>query len=384
MKVLIVGGGGREHALAWSVRRSAQVRQLYCAPGNPGIGRIATRVSIDVDQITALADFAQKERIDLTVVGPELPLSMGLADLLSQRGLAVFGASAKAAEIETSKVFAKQFMARRGIPTAAFDVFSSSAQAERYLESAHTRYPIVIKADGLAAGKGVLICADRAAARAAVRAMIDDGAHGSAGRRIVIEECLAGREVSFFVLTDGARFVPLATCQDYKRAQDADAGPNTGGMGAYSPSAYVEPALARTICERIVAPTLAGLAEEGRTYRGVLYVGLMLTADGPRVIEYNARFGDPEAQVLLPRASSDMLSLMAAAASGALGSLDAPAWREESAATVVLAAEGYPGTSRKGMPIRGIETAEALDDVLVFQAGTGVRHSSCGTKRAVA
>jgi len=371
VKVLIVGGGGREHALAWSLGRSPLVRRLYCAPGNPGIARFATRVPIEADRVSALADFAQNERIDLTVVGPEIPLSLGLTDLLSERGLLAFGASAQAAEIESSKVFAKQFMRRHDIPTASFEVFSTSAEALRYLDRSEARYPAVIKADGLAAGKGVVIAADRSASRAAVIAMMDAGFHGAAGRRIVIEDCLQGREVSFFVVTDGARFAALATCQDYKRALDGDEGPNTGGMGAYSPSAYVSPAIARSLCESIVAPTLAGLAAEGRPYRGVLYVGLMLTSDGPRVIEYNARFGDPEAQVLLPRADFDLVPLMVEAASGALGT-QSLAWRAEYAVTVVLASSGYPGAYRKGMPITGIEQAEALDDVLVFQAGTGL------------
>lgn len=368
MKVLIVGGGAREHAIAWKVRQSPLVKQLYAAPGNPGIAGIATCVPVDAANVVELADLAEKLRIDLTIVGPELPLTLGIVEELEKRGLAVFGASSHAVAIESSKVFAKEFMARHGIPTAASEVFHSPEAARSYLADAQ-RYPLVVKADGLAGGKGVVICVEPKQALEAVFQMMEDRIHGNAGDRIVVEEFLEGREASYFAVSDGERFVPLVTCQDYKRAFDGDVGPNTGGMGAYSPSVYVDEDLSAAIRERIVAPTIAGLAAEGRMYKGVLYAGVMLTAQGPRVLEFNARFGDPETQVLMPRAAFDIVPLMASAAAGRLD--DAPvAWKRESAATVVLASAGYPGAHARGMAIEGLTEAEEVDDVVVFQAGT--------------
>jgi phosphoribosylamine--glycine ligase len=369
VKVLIVGGGAREHAIAWKVRQSPLVKQLYAAPGNPGIAAIATCVPVDAANVVELADLAEKLRIDLTIVGPELPLTLGIVEELEKRGLSVFGASSRAVTIESSKVFAKEFMARHGIPTAASEVFQSPEAAREYLSRDQARYPIVVKADGLAGGKGVVICADPEQAREAVLQMMEDRIHGNAGDRIIVEEFLEGREASYFAISDGESFVPLVTCQDYKRAFDGDVGPNTGGMGAYSPSAYVDETLSATIAERIVAPTIAGLAAEGRTYKGVLYAGVMLTAEGPRVLEFNARFGDPETQVLMPRAAFDIVPLMASAAAGRLDEA-AVAWTRESAATVVLAAAGYPGAHARGMPIEGLAEAEGIEGVVVFQAGT--------------
>jgi phosphoribosylamine--glycine ligase len=369
MKVLIVGGGGREDALTWALARSPEVDTLNVAPGNAGTPRHATRVAIGAEDVDGLVEHALAEAYDLVVVGPEAPLCAGLADRLREAGAAVFGPDAAAAEIEGSKVFAKQFMKRHGIPTAGYRVFDDADAAERWLRSTEAFFPLVLKADGLAAGKGVILTDDLETAVDTARGMLQGESFGNAGRRVVIEEQLRGREASFFVLSDGERFVELATCQDYKRASDGDAGPNTGGMGTYSPSAFLDGALRARLLETIVSPTIAGLAAEGRPYRGVLYVGVMLTDDGPQVLEYNARFGDPETQVLLPRLDGDWLPLLLACARGELGDA-APRWRSESAVCVVLAAGGYPGSYTKGHPIEGLDAAESLDDVIVFHAGT--------------
>jgi phosphoribosylamine--glycine ligase len=373
VKILIVGGGGREHTLVWKIRQSPLVRELFCAPGNAGIARIATCVGIDAADVQGLVRFAEDNRIDLTVVGPEVPLALGLADMLAERGLRVFGATKGAAEIESSKVFSKDFMRRHGIPTAAYRVFGGPEgprEAAAFLDGSGAVYPLVIKADGLAAGKGVVICQGRGEAHGAVRAIMEERIHGGAGDRIVIEEFLVGREASFFALTDGVRRIPLAICQDYKRVGDGDAGPNTGGMGAYCPSAHLDDETCRLIDETIVGPTLAGLASEGRLYRGILYTGLILTACGPRVLEYNARFGDPETQVLLPRMDSDLVPLLMECAAGSLEGARVD-WKPASSVCVVAAAAGYPGVIRKGMPVRGIAEAEAIENVAVFCAGAG-------------
>ena len=318
----------------------------------------------------ALVRHAMEERYDLVVVGPEAPLVAGLADRLRAAGIPVFGPSARAAEIEASKVFAKEFMARHRIPTAPFRVFSDPGKVARYLDSREVDYPVVLKADGLAAGKGVVIAADRARAKEAATETLSGRAFGAAGARILVERLLRGREVSFFVLTDGERFVELATCQDYKRAEDGDRGPNTGGMGSYSPSVSLDEGTCRAILRSVISPTLEGLASEGRPYRGVLYAGLMLTEEGPMVLEFNARFGDPETQVLLPRLDGDWLPLLHGCA---VGSLDcsAPRWRSDAAVCVVLTSKGYPGSHAIGLPISGLREAEALPGVLVFHAGTG-------------
>ena len=370
MKILVVGGGGREHALTWALHGSDAVRTLCCAPGNAGTARIAENLAIGSDDTDALAEHAISAEYDLVVVGPEAPLVAGLSDRLRGAGVSVFGPSAAAAEIEGSKVFAKEFMARHSIPTAGFRVFDERAEAVRYLECAS--YPLVVKADGLAAGKGVILSADRDTAVAAAEQMLSGEAFGGAGKRIVVEEMLHGREASFFVLSDGERFVELATAQDYKRAHDGDHGPNTGGMGTYSPSVYLDDATRRELVERIVAPTVAGMRAEDRSYRGVLYVGVMLTDDGPRVLEYNARFGDPETQVLVPRLDGDWLDLLQACAEGDLEGVT-PRWRPEAAVCVVLAAGGYPGSYPKGMPIEGIDDAESQSGATVFHAGTALK-----------
>lgn len=369
MKVLVVGGGGREDALVWALSRSPRVRQLRCAPGNGGIARRADCVPIPPADVEGLAAHAISERYDLVVVGPESPLVRGLADRLTEAGIPTFGPCSAAAALEGSKAFAKRFMARWGIPTASFRIFSDLGEARAYLASRETAYPVVVKADGLAAGKGVVIAEDPPSAMEAAEAMLSGRAFGPAGRTIVVEERLEGREASFFALCDGVRFLELESCRDYKRLRDADQGPNTGGMGAYSPSVHLDEGARQRIVETIVEPTVRGLAEEGLAYRGVLYFGLMLTGDGPKVLEYNVRFGDPEAQVLLPRLEGDWLPLLEAAAAGRLDRVRL-AWKTQCAVTVVLASADYPARPSEGVPIRGVEEAERIPGVLVFHAGT--------------
>ncbi|HEX5044085.1 MAG TPA: phosphoribosylamine--glycine ligase [Candidatus Polarisedimenticolaceae bacterium] len=369
LKVLIVGSGGREDALAWALRRSPEVGLLRCAPGNPGTDRRAESVPIPASDVPALVRHAEGEPYDLVVVGPEAPLVGGLADRLRAAGIAVFGPDAGAAELEGSKVFAKRFMARHGIPTAAFTVFEDEAEASRFLLSEEASYPLVVKADGLAGGKGVVVAEDPESAVEVARAMLGGRAFGSAGARIVVEERLVGHEASFFVLSDGVRCLDLAVCQDYKRAEDGDRGPNTGGMGAYSPSAWLDENTRRSLLHGVARRTIEGLAAEGRPYRGVLFVGVMLTASGPRVLEYNVRFGDPETQVLLPRLQTDWLPLLLGAARGDLSGAEVR-WKEAAAVCVVLAARGYPGSHATGYGIEGIEEAERVEGVEVFHAGT--------------
>jgi phosphoribosylamine---glycine ligase len=369
MKVLLVGGGGRESALAWALSRSSRRPTLHCAPGNAGIERFARRVPISAEDVDGLVAHATQERYDLVVVGPEVPLTRGLADRLGAARVPVFGPSAAASAVEGSKAFSKRFMERHHVPTAGFRVFEDRGDADRYLGGGDVRYPLVVKADGLAAGKGVVIAETAADARRAADGMLTGASFGDAGRRVVVEEKLEGREVSYFVLSDGERWVELAPCQDYKRVGDHDRGPNTGGMGTYSPSAWLDDRMRRSLAHEIVDPTIEGLAAEGRPFRGVLFVGLMLTAGGPKVLEYNARFGDPETQVLLPRLDGDWLDLLEATASGDLRGIE-PRWRSDAAVCVVMAARGYPESVLKGTPIDGIEDAERLEDVFVFHAGT--------------
>jgi phosphoribosylamine--glycine ligase len=369
MKVLLVGGGGRESALAWAFRQSPLLTRLDCAPGNAGIERHATRVAIAPENTEALVAHAIAEAYDLVVIGPEAPLVHGLADRLREAGLDTFGPSAAAAMIEGSKAFSKEFMARHGIPTARFRVIDDAAEASRYLNSREVSYPLVVKADGLAAGKGVVIAQDPAAAVETATHMLSGAAFGAAGGRIVVEELLKGREASFFVLSDGTTSLELASCQDYKRAEDDDRGPNTGGMGTYSPSVWLDDQTTRILRETVVAPTVRGLAAEGRPFRGVLFIGVMLTAAGPMVLEYNARFGDPETQVLIPRLDGDWLALLRACSRGELGKARLN-WRKGAAVCVVMASAGYPGAYPKGLPIEGLDEAEKLTGVTVFHAGT--------------
>ena len=369
MKVLVVGGGAREHALCWKLRQSPLLTDLFCAPGNPGIGEIADLLPIAAEEVQRLADFAEEMKIDLTVVGPELPLTLGLADELARRGLAVFGPSSQAAEIEGSKVFSKQFMERHGIPTAPFvvvhDVGEAAAARGRF------GWPTVLKADGLAAGKGVIIARDEAEYDAAVQEMFEDRRFGVAADRVVVEAFLEGEEVSFMALCDGERVLPLATAKDYKRIGDGDTGPNTGGMGSHSPAGVLSAEMAAGIFDSILHATVAGMAAEGRAFTGVLYAGLILTAEGPRVLEFNARFGDPEAQVLLLRMEEDLLPVLAAGAAGNFGA-HRLSFRKEAAACIVLASPGYPGRPVQGEAIRGLDDAAALPGVEIFHAGTAL------------
>ena len=370
LRVLLVGNGGREDALAWKLAQSPRLGALYAAPGNPGIARVAECVPVRADDITALADLADRERIDLTVVGPEVPLALGLADALEARGRAVFGPSRAAAALESSKVFAKELFVRYGIPTARFGTFDDPGAARAFVGELGGR--AVVKADGLAAGKGAVVCADPAEAAQAIGDMLERRVFGEAGARVVVEEYLEGEEVSVFALTDGSTVCPFAWAQDHKAVFDGDRGPNTGGMGAYSPAPVLEPTLAGQLVETVLGPTIRGMAAEGRPYRGVLYLGLMLTSAGPRVLEYNVRFGDPECQVLVPRLAGDLLPLCQAVAEGR-GLPPSVAWRPEAAVCVVLASGGYPGGYRTGLPIEGVEQAEAHPGVTVFHAGTARR-----------
>ncbi len=367
MRVLVVGGGGREHALCWKLRQSPECDELYCAPGNSGIADVADRVPIAAEEVVRLADFARDMRIDLTVVGPELPLALGLADELASRGLAVFGPSARAAELEGSKAFAKQFMERHGIPTAPFRLAHDAAEARTARQE--LGLPIVLKADGLASGKGVFVCASEDELDDALAALFEERRFGASGERVVVEQFLDGEEVSFLALADGERLLPLATAKDYKRIGDGDTGPNTGGMGCHSPSGLFTAEIAAEVIDKVLRPTIAGMAAEARPFVGVLYAGLMLTAEGPRVLEFNARFGDPEAQAILLRLEDDLLPILAAAAAGRF---ETPRlrFRPQAAACVVLASPGYPGKPVTGEPIGGLERAARLPGVEIFHAGT--------------
>jgi phosphoribosylamine--glycine ligase len=369
VKVLIVGGGGREHALAWKLAESPRVERVWAAPGNPGIARHASCVALPVDDSDGLASLAERERIDLVVVGPEAPLVAGLADRLRARGLAVFGPGARAAALEGSKVFAKDLMARHGIPTARFSTFDEPAGARRYCRELGA--PLVVKADGLAGGKGAIVCPGLPDADAAIAECMERRTFGAAGARVVVEEFLAGEEVSFFVVANGKESAPLASAQDHKTVLDDDRGPNTGGMGAYSPvpgvDAGAEAALMRTIAE----PTIAALAAEGAPYQGVLFIGLMRTAQGFKVLEYNCRFGDPECQAILAAAGDDLAPLLLAVARGE--PLPARTASASVAVCVTVASAGYPGPSRTGVPIEGVERAASRPGVHVFHAGTALR-----------
>ena len=369
MKILVVGGGAREHALAWTLSHERSVTGVVCAPGNPGIAAVATCVTADVGSPSALLRVASDQAIDLTIVGPELPLSRGVVDAFEASGRAIFGPSQAAAALESSKAFAKAFMERHRIPTASFRVCDSAAAAHEVLDSGEFGYPVVLKADGLAAGKGVVIAEDRPAADAAVRSLMVDRQFGAAGERVVFEEFLVGEEASYFVIADGTEFVTLVSAQDHKRIFDDDRGPNTGGMGAFAPSRLVTPDIERRVVEEIVRPVLDGMQQEGSPYRGFLYVGLMLTATGPRVVEFNVRMGDPEAQVILPMLDEDLSWLIGEAVTGALPSRPAR-FRAEPHVGVVLAAGGYPENPESGKIITGLDQASTVPGALVFHAGT--------------
>jgi phosphoribosylamine--glycine ligase len=372
MRVLVVGGGGREHALAWTLAESPSVNEVLAAPGNAGIGAVARRLAVAADDLDGLVAAVESEDVDLTVVGPEVSLVAGLADRLRDRGRPVLGPGALAARIEGSKAWAKELCERHGIPAGESRSFTDAEEALTALDAMQP--PFVVKADGLAAGKGVTVTSDRAEATNAVRAALVDRAFGDAGSRVVLEEFLSGREVSAFALTDGVDVVSLGFARDFKRAEDGAEGPNTGGMGAYAPDRSLPAAVAEDVEERVLARTADALRDEGEPFIGVLYAGLMLTAEGPKVLEYNCRLGDPEAQVLLPRLDSDLGSLLSAAAEGRLSEeRDAIRWSEDVCVTVVLVSGGYPGRYPTGVPIEGLADAARVPGVRVFHAGTEMR-----------
>jgi phosphoribosylamine--glycine ligase len=369
MNVLLIGSGGREHALAWALAASPLLTKLYCAPGNAGIAEVAECVELAIEDHSAVIQFAKDKGIDFVVVGPEQPLVAGIVDDLTAAGIKAFGPTRAAAQLEGSKGFTKDLCAELGMPTGAYRRFTAAAPAKDYASS--QSLPIVIKADGLAAGKGVTIATTRAEADAAIDACFA-GAFGSAGHEVVVEEYLDGEEASFFALVDGTHALPLATAQDHKRVGDGDTGPNTGGMGAYSPAPVMTPALVQRAMDELILPTVRGMAARGMPFRGVLYAGLMITAEGPKLIEYNTRFGDPETQVLVMRLKSDLLAALLAATDGVLGAFDLR-WSDDVALTVVMASKGYPGAYEKGTEIRGLDAAGAVEGVEIFHAGTDRR-----------
>ena len=365
MKILVVGSGGREHAISWKLKQSPRVTELYCAPGNAGISQIAQCVAISAEDIDGLLAFALENKIDLTVVGPEVPLTMGIVDLFEKHQLKIFGPSQAAAEIEGSKAFSKDLMQKYHIPTAKYGVFTQVEEAKDFLET--VGIPCVVKADGLAAGKGVLICESKDEARHAIEDILVDNKFGAAGSRVVIEEFLIGQEVSMLAFTDGQTIKPMVSAQDHKRIFDGDQGLNTGGMGAYSPAPIYTDDIHAFVLEHVLQPTVDAMAAEGRPFAGVLYAGLMLTADGPKVLEFNARFGDPETQAILPRLQTDILEIMLAVVEKRLAKQPIQ-WSEEACVCVVMASGGYPESSEKGVPIQGLEAAG--QKALVFHAGT--------------
>ena len=370
MRVLVVGGGGREHALVKSVAASPKVDKVYCAPGNAGIAGDAECVDIAAEDLSELLAFSMRTRIDLTVVGPEVPLCAGIVDLFEDAGLRIFGPNKAAAELEGSKVFAKTLMQKHMIPTASFRVFDDEDDAKSYLRTI-LDWPAVIKADGLAAGKGVVLAADLEDADEVVRQMLGEGRFAGAGRRIIIEECLPGAEASIIAFTDGKTIAVLETSQDHKAAYDGDRGPNTGGMGAYSPAPIVTDRLLDQVSRDVLVPVVHAMSKEGRPFRGVLYAGLMLSKGGPKVLEFNVRLGDPEAQVILPRLRTDLVELMEATLDGTLEDVDLE-WDPRPAMCVVMASRGYPGAYPRGMKITGLGAAQGMEDVIVYHAGTAL------------
>lgn len=367
MKVLVIGGGAREHALCWKLARCPKVLKVYCAPGNAGTALVAENVAIDSMDIDGLRDFVEHQGVDLTVVGPEKPLIAGIVDAFEARGLAIFGPSKEPAQLEGSKVFAKELMKRAGIPTADFEVFDDAQKALTYLQTA--TFPLVVKADGEAAGKGVTVAQDFSEAEAAVRAMMEDRIFGESGARITIEECLVGPEASVLAFVDGDTVKPMLAIQDHKRIGDGDVGPNTGGMGAYAPVPVCPPALVETIVRTILQPAVDAIRETGIPYRGLLYGGVMLTEDGPKCIEFNCRFGDPECQVAMTLLESDLAEILLACVEGRLEETEVR-FSHRASMTVVMASGGYPGPYETGLPISGLDAAARLDAVAVFHAGT--------------
>ncbi len=372
MKVLVVGSGGREHVLAWKLKQSPKVTHVFCAPGNAGTGADVVNIDIPATDGERLVQFAKNEKIDLTVIGPEAPLVAGVADQFKKAGLRVFGPSKAAANLEGSKAFCKDIMRQASVPTADYRVFREAESAIHFIQE-REETPLVVKADGLAAGKGVTVCETKLEAIAAVNQMMKQQIFGEAGRTIVIEEKLVGQEVSILALVDGKTIITLEAAQDHKAAHDGDTGPNTGGMGAYSPAPFATPELMDSVIEKILIPTVHTMRKAGVEFKGVLYAGLMLTAHGPKVLEYNVRLGDPEAQAILMRLKTDLFDVLCAAADGKLKDLPQLEWDERPAVCVVMASEGYPGNISTGHPIRGISDADALPDVKVFHAGTALQ-----------
>ncbi|UCG38023.1 MAG: phosphoribosylamine--glycine ligase [bacterium] len=370
MKVLVVGGGGREHSLVWKLNQSPRVTKVFCAPGNAGIAAEAEVVPIEVTDIAAMVDLARRERIDLTCVGPELPLTHGIVDAFEEAGLRIFGATRAAAEIEGSKVFTKDLLAKYNIPTGTYRVFDNARDARAHLSEVGA--PIVVKADGLAAGKGAIVCQTLQEAEEAVRLIMEERAFGAAGDRVVVEEFLTGEEASFLAFSDGKTVLPLATSQDHKPIFDGDRGPNTGGMGAYSPAPVVTDEIFRQTMDEIMIPTIRAMESEGRPYKGVLYAGLMIKDGRAKVLEFNARFGDPEAQPLVMRLDGDLVQIMEAVIDGRLDEVILN-WHDDASICVVMASGGYPGSYEKGKVISGLDEAGALEDVKVFHAGTSLK-----------
>lgn len=371
MQVLLIGSGGREHALAWKIAQSKRLTRLFAAPGNPGIGECAEIVALDPTDHAAIIEFCRSKQVDLVVVGPEAPLVAGLVDDLAEAGIAAFGPNAAAARLEGSKAFTKDLCAEAGIPTAQYSQFDNADEAKAYVRARGA--PIVIKADGLAAGKGVTVASNLDDALTAIDACFS-GAFGAAGASVVVEDYLEGEEASFFALSDGDTVLPLLAAQDHKRVGDGDSGPNTGGMGAFSPTPSMTPALIEQTLDKIIHPTITTMASRGTPFKGVLFAGLMLTPTGPQLIEYNVRFGDPETQAMMMRLESDLLELLIATAEGRLHTVS-PKWSDDCALTVVMASQGYPAAYRKGSEIKGLEDLEALENIKIFHAGTATSES---------
>jgi phosphoribosylamine--glycine ligase len=374
MRILVIGSGGREHALIWKIAQSKLVDKIFCAPGNGGISKQAECIDIRAEDIPALLDFVKKEKIDFTIVGPEAPLSMGIVDEFTNRKLKIFGPTKKAASLEASKVFAKELMAKYNVPTADFKIFDNAEEAKKYIEKIGA--PCVVKADGLAQGKGVVVANNIDEAKQAVSSMMQEKIFGDAGNKVIVEECLEGQEASILVFTDAKETIPLASSQDHKRVFDHDQGPNTGGMGAYSPAPVVTQDLFKDILEKVVSRTINGLASEGINYQGVLYAGVMLTKDGPKTLEFNVRFGDPETQAILPRLNSDLLEVMLATSNGQLNKFSKTSglkWDNRSCISVVCTSGGYPGNYEKDKEIFGLDDADKMKDIVVFHAGTRLR-----------
>jgi len=367
MKIMIIGSGGREHALAWKVSKSPLVSKIFCVPGNAGIAEVAECMPGDVADCEGLAKLALDKGADLTIVGPEAPLSLGIVDMFRDQGLAVFGPSREAAQVESSKIFAKELMRDAGIPTADFEVFTGQGRALDYVKG--KGFPIVVKADGLAAGKGVIICKDIEEARQAIQDIMVRRVFGDAGDRVVVEECLAGEEISFLAFTDGETVLPMASSQDHKPIYDEDKGPNTGGMGAYSPAPLVTPAMHRRIMDRVMIPAVRGMKTKGIPYQGVLYAGLMIVDGEPLVLEFNCRFGDPEAQPILMRMEDDLVPVIQAVIQGRLSGVSL-SWSPGASVCVVVSSSGYPGPYEKGKVIRGLEEVSGIPGLAVFHAGT--------------